>query len=241
MILYHGTNADFDRISLAIGLRYKDFGRGFYATPDRKTAVRMAQKKARLFGGTPTLITYELDEAALPSNLKIKRFPETATVEWFLFVDANRDRKNDKPIHDYDIVIGPIANDGVVLQLTNYREGYLLARRGCPPASRPLPGPAVLLRNRACPTLTPQNQRRNRMKQPTHHQIANYLTDYALSELVKYVMEDTGCSIEAAMERVYNSPLMTALQDEEGELYVQSPAYLYEQMKKQAAEDIAGR
>ena len=64
MILYHGTNADFDRISLAVGLRYKDFGRGFYATPDRKTAVRMAQKKARLFGGTPTLITYELDEAA---------------------------------------------------------------------------------------------------------------------------------------------------------------------------------
>jgi len=75
------------------------------------------------------------------------------------------------------------------------------------------------------------------MKQPTHHQIANYLTDYALSELVKYVMEDTGCSIEAAMERVYNSPLMTALQDEEGELYVQSPAYLYELMKKHAAED----
>ena len=68
------------------------------------------------------------------------------------------------------------------------------------------------------------------MNQPTHHRIANYLTDYALSELVKYVMEDTGCSIEEAMVRVYNSPLATALQDEEGELYVQSPAYLYELM-----------
>ena len=66
------------------------------------------------------------------------------------------------------------------------------------------------------------------MNQPTHHQIANYLTDYVLSELVKYGMEDTGCSIEEAMERVYNSSLMTALQDEESELYVQSPAYLYE-------------
>ena len=66
------------------------------------------------------------------------------------------------------------------------------------------------------------------MNQPTHHQIANYLTDYVLSEVVKYVMEDTGCSIEEAMERVYNSSLMTALQDEESELYVQSPAYLYE-------------
>ena len=120
MILYHGTNADFERISLTMGLRHKDFGWGFYLTPDRKTAVRMAQKKARLFGGTPTLITYELDEAFLQSDLKIKRFPEKATVEWFLFVDANRDRKNDKPIHDYDIVIGPIANDGVVLQLGIY-------------------------------------------------------------------------------------------------------------------------
>ncbi|MBE6255069.1 MAG: DUF3990 domain-containing protein [Prevotella sp.] len=123
MTLYHGTNADFDRISLTIGQRHKDFGRGFYLTPDRKTSVRMAQKKARLFGGTPTLITYELDKAALTSDLKIKRFPKTATVEWLLFIDANRDRKYDLPIHDYDIIIGPIANDGVVLQLTNYREG----------------------------------------------------------------------------------------------------------------------
>lgn len=68
------------------------------------------------------------------------------------------------------------------------------------------------------------------MNQPTHSQIANYLTDYALSELVKYVMEDTGCSIEQAIEKVYTSSLMPALQDEEGELYVQSPAYLYELM-----------
>ena len=34
------------------------------------------------------------------------------------------------------------------------------------------------------------------MNQPNHHQIATYLTDHALSELVKYVMEDTGCSVE---------------------------------------------
>lgn len=76
------------------------------------------------------------------------------------------------------------------------------------------------------------------MNQPTHHQIATYLTDYVLSELVKYVMEDTGCSIEQAMERVYYSPLMPALQDEEGELYVQSPAYLYELMNKLAAQPL---
>ena len=70
------------------------------------------------------------------------------------------------------------------------------------------------------------------MNNPTRQQIATYLTDYALSELVKYVIEDTGCTIGQAMERVYNSPLVQALQDEENELYVQSPAYLYELMNQ---------
>ena len=123
MKLYHGTNANIETIDLSLGLRHKDFGKGFYVTPDKTTAIRMAQKKVRLFGGEATLITYEFDDTALQSDLKIKKFPERASVEWFLFVDANRDRKNVAPIHDFDIVIGPIANDGVVLQLTNYREG----------------------------------------------------------------------------------------------------------------------
>ena len=123
MTLYHGTNAEIAAIDLTRGLRHKDFGKGFYLTPDRTTAVRMAQKKARLFGGTATLITYDMDDAAIRSNLKVKIFPEKACVEWLVFVDANRDRKTVSPIHDYDIVIGPIADDGVVLQLTNFREG----------------------------------------------------------------------------------------------------------------------
>lgn len=123
MTLYHGTNEDIEAIDLTRGLRHKDFGKGFYLSSDRNTAIRMAQKKARLFGGTATLITYEMDDTAFQSDLKVKIFPEKACVEWLVFVDANRDRKNVAPIHDYDLVIGPIADDGVVLQLTNFREG----------------------------------------------------------------------------------------------------------------------
>ncbi|MBR1716923.1 MAG: DUF3990 domain-containing protein [Paludibacteraceae bacterium] len=122
MILYHGTNTDIESIDLSRSLNHKDFGKGFYLTPERETAIRMATKKARLFGGQATLISYEFNEAALQSELKVKVFPEEATVEWFLFVDANRDRESQQSIHDYDIVIGPIADDGVVLQITNYRE-----------------------------------------------------------------------------------------------------------------------
>ena len=78
------------------------------------------------------------------------------------------------------------------------------------------------------------------MNQPTHSQIANRLINYDLSELVKYVQEDSACSMEQAMEHVYNSPLMDLLQDEEGELYIQSPAYLYELMKQMEKKNSFG-
>ena len=127
MILFHGTNTDIETIDLSRSLNHKDFGKGFYLTDSRETAIRMATKKTRLFGGKATLISYEFDEAALHSDLKVKVFPEKATVEWFLFVDANRDRENQQPIHDYDIIIGPIADDGVVVQITRFRESIYTA------------------------------------------------------------------------------------------------------------------
>lgn len=129
MILFHGTNTDIETIDLSRSLNHKDLGKGFYLTDSRETAIRMATKKTRLFGGKATLISYEFDEAALHSDLKVKVFPEKATVEWFLFVDANRDRENQLPIHDYDIIIGPIADDGVVVQITNYRQNIFTAEQ----------------------------------------------------------------------------------------------------------------
>ncbi len=34
MKLYHGSNEDIETIDLERGLKYKDFGKGFYLTPD---------------------------------------------------------------------------------------------------------------------------------------------------------------------------------------------------------------
>jgi len=122
MILYHGTNMDIIEIDPTRGNKYKDFGQGFYATPQRDTAIRMAEKKARLFGGTPTLITYEFDESALESDMNIKRFPEKATAEWLIFVVAHRDRDSKEVEQGFDLVVGPIADDGVVTTLDKYRD-----------------------------------------------------------------------------------------------------------------------
>ena len=38
---------------------------------------------------------------------------------------ANRDKNAKPPIHDYDIVYGPIADDGVTYQLRRYEGGVI--------------------------------------------------------------------------------------------------------------------
>ena len=45
MILYHGTNVDFDVIDIEKSNPYKDFGKGFYLTDIKEQAERMAQRK----------------------------------------------------------------------------------------------------------------------------------------------------------------------------------------------------
>lgn len=124
MKLYHGTNVDFDVIDLTKSNKYKDFGQGFYLTDIRSQAEELAAKKSRLFGGYPVIQEYEFDESLLSvAELKVLKFDKPST-EWAEFIFKNRSRDNNFT-HDYDIVIGPIANDGVAYLLGRYEEGTL--------------------------------------------------------------------------------------------------------------------
>lgn len=124
MKLYHGTNMDFDVIDLDKSNKYKDFGQGFYLTDIHSQAEELAAKKSRLFGGYPVIQEYELDESMWTSeDLRILKF-DTPSTEWAEFIFKNRNRENNFT-HNYDIVIGPIANDGVAYLLGRYEEGTL--------------------------------------------------------------------------------------------------------------------
>lgn len=61
MILFHGSNTDIAQIELSKCRPNKDFGKGFYLTTIREQAVRMAQRVARMYGGSPTLNIYDFD------------------------------------------------------------------------------------------------------------------------------------------------------------------------------------
>ena len=119
MKLYHGSNTSFEKVDLRLGRPNKDFGRGFYLTDIRSQAADMAQRRANVGGGTPVVLTFLFDESVLKSGaLKVKIF-ETVSEEWAQFIIANR-KHGRQAKHDYDIVVGPIADDGVVMQIDRY-------------------------------------------------------------------------------------------------------------------------
>lgn len=127
MKLYHGSNTSIDEIDLKRGRRGKDFGQGFYLSPDRQQAQQMAERTVdREEAGTPTVTTYLFDESILlkPSDLKVKIF-EGYSQEWAEFIMMNRRNKTHIQEHDYDIVYGPIANDKVGLQISRYQLQYI--------------------------------------------------------------------------------------------------------------------
>ncbi len=124
MILYHGTNVDFQTIDLAKSNPYKDFGKGFYLTDIKAQAIQLANKKTHLFGGEPIVQEYEIDDDVFDAGiLKILRF-DAPTTSWAEFIFKNRNRQFGFT-HDWDIVIGPIADDGVAYLLNRYEEGTL--------------------------------------------------------------------------------------------------------------------
>lgn len=124
MILYHGTYTNFDSIELDKCRPFKDFGKGFYLTDLEVQAMKMAVKKSKIFNGSPVILKYEFDETLLNNGtLKVKIFTKPDR-EWAEFIYKNRSRTSHYS-HDYDIITGPIANDGVAYLLDRYEEGTI--------------------------------------------------------------------------------------------------------------------
>jgi hypothetical protein len=98
--------------------RKMDFGSGFYTTLSRTQAenwaeiVRLRRKSGNAY---VTEFTY------LPDPEMNMLIFDKADFEWLDFILLNRTDDFD---HDYDIVIGPVADDSVYDALMRYQFGY---------------------------------------------------------------------------------------------------------------------
>lgn len=127
--LYHGTISAISKIDVSLGRGRKDFGKGFYMAVSKQQAVGMMHKKYREAvrrsrnknenAFSEKLYQVTLEESKL-KNLNIKIF-ESADREWLDFILMCRE-KGGTP-HNYDLVIGPTADDDTALCLKAYWDG----------------------------------------------------------------------------------------------------------------------
>jgi hypothetical protein len=118
MILYHGSNQDFDSVDLSKAKNRRDFGKGFYTTTIREQALQWGYNMFNRFGGNGIFL-YEFDFSP-SAELKSRLFSNICD-EWFDFILSNR--VSDVLQHDFDFIQGPVANDKTVLTITGFIDG----------------------------------------------------------------------------------------------------------------------
>ena len=125
MKLYHGSIVMVKRPSLRPGRANTDFGKGFYTTTDFEQAARWANiRRERARSEVAVVTVYEIDDDLLQRNdLNVMEY-NGATEEWLNFVVANR---RSAPLHNYDLVLGPMANDNLYATISMYENGQLSA------------------------------------------------------------------------------------------------------------------
>ncbi|MGL4484406.1 MAG: DUF3990 domain-containing protein, partial [Anaerovoracaceae bacterium] len=90
-------------------------GKGFYLTTIESQANKWAENIFLRYGGEGAFLNkYELQQL---EEYRTKEFREMS-LEWLEFVKDNR--LNGGTSHDYDIVVGPVANDVTVRTITLY-------------------------------------------------------------------------------------------------------------------------
>lgn len=122
LIVFHGTTKLFDKIDLAKSHNRRDFGKGFYTTILEKQAQEWAYRLS-LREKTNSYYVYQFvfEET---DNIKIKRF-DSLSEEWLEFIKENRAKGEIQ--HDYDVVIGPVADDNTMQTVQLYIAGILTA------------------------------------------------------------------------------------------------------------------
>jgi hypothetical protein len=121
MILYHGSNIQFDSISLGFAKEKRDFGRGFYTITIQEQAREWAIIISRR-QGTKAAFLYEFECAGF-NDLNVMIFEAEYTKEWLDFVAANRTKGGIQ--HKFDMVKGPVADDRTRETIGLYLSGLL--------------------------------------------------------------------------------------------------------------------
>ena len=121
-LLFHGGSHIIEKPEIREPERSLDFGKGFYLTTSKEQAERWVKNRLNPQRNVGYVNTYLYDGQKAEKELNVKIF-ESADEEWVDFVLSNR--MLDDFTHDFDVVIGPVADDKVYTQFTLFENGVI--------------------------------------------------------------------------------------------------------------------
>ena len=116
MTVYHGGYEPVSDPEIRSGRNTRDFGAGFYCIIIKEQAERWARRY-----NSKIVSIYDV---RLNSDLKIKDFREMSE-EWLDFIVDCRSGK----AHDYDIVIGAMADDQIYNFISDFMDGVITRKQ----------------------------------------------------------------------------------------------------------------
>jgi len=123
MILFHGGSVTVKTPNLSLSRKNLDFGAGFYTTANKEQAIAFAEKvMIRKKQNSQSVSVYNFDVESADNNLDILRFSYPDKL-WLDFIHENR--RGIYAGKQYDLVIGPVANDDVFATLIVFEQGIL--------------------------------------------------------------------------------------------------------------------
>lgn len=123
MRLLHGSNVVVKKPNLDKCQSKNDFGRGFYLTPNWNRAWEMGKRRKNIKqSGEVTVNSFSFSlKKAKEKGLKVASFSDFC-IDWARFIIRNRDEEFFT--HDYDIVIGPVADAILDQEIFRYKREF---------------------------------------------------------------------------------------------------------------------
>ena len=222
MKVYHGSYTEITEIDLSKCEKNKDFGQGFYVTKNRKHAEEWAERIGFRNHTLGIITEFEFGKYLyLEKDFKILRFSDYST-EWLDFVVLNRSNKTDEPVHDYDYIEGPIADDKVSRRIYDYLDGIVSKVDFLNELKYHEPTHQICF----CTVKSLQL-----ISKPSRKPISAIET--IIEHIVIQLIEDIKLSEEDAINTFYNSDVFTQLADETTGLYLKSWQAIYESLKQE--------
>jgi len=232
MILYHGSNHDFNSVDLSKSKDKRDFGKGFYTTTIKEQAQSWGYNMFNRLGGDGIFL-YEF-EFTPSSDLASKYFQEISD-EWFDFILANRIQCGLQ--HNFDFVQGPVANDKTFLTITGFIDGLFSREEAMQRLRYSRSNNQLSLHTERAVSLLVLKQKRKVSSDKIifNGQEIGFLISQKIEHIVNIISEKENIAFDSAYSSFASSLVYKSLQNTRTMLWTESAEFIVDEFYREGA------